>query len=115
FATQDYPGPYCNCEKGLLILYQLLKRCSVEQMSRFIPRGSFYNIYRSFYTKQSSNVDEMDDGSGNCLFEMERSACPLFGVVTNGVHMIIYEGDVKDTKIWVPRRAKTKQTCVHLS
>lgn len=58
FATQDYPGPYNNCEKGLLILYQLIKNCSIEQMSRFIPRSSFYDIYRSFYTKQSQNLDK---------------------------------------------------------
>ena len=58
FATQDYPGPYHNCEKGLLILYQLVKNCSVEQMSRFVPRSSFYDIYRSFYTKQSLNLDK---------------------------------------------------------
>ena len=58
FATQDYPGPYFNCEKGLLILYQLIKNCSVEDMSRFIPRSSFYDIYRSFYTKQSQNLDK---------------------------------------------------------
>ena len=58
FAVQDYPGPYHNCEKGLLILYQLIKNCSMEQMSRFIPRSSFYDIYRSFYTKQSLNLDK---------------------------------------------------------
>lgn len=58
FATQDYPGPYRNCEKGLLILYQLIKNCSMEQMSRFVPRSSFYDIYRSFYTKQSQTLDK---------------------------------------------------------
>lgn len=45
------------------------------------------------------------------LFSMERSACPLFGVVTYGVHMNAYvktsDGKIK---IWTPRRARTKQT-----
>lgn len=58
FITQDYPGPYHNSEKGLLILYQLIKNCSMEQMSRFIPRSSFYNLYRSFYIKQSLILDK---------------------------------------------------------
>jgi hypothetical protein len=58
FATQDYPGPYRNCEKGLLVLYQLIKNCSMEQMSRFIPRSSFYDLYRSFYIKQSQSLDK---------------------------------------------------------
>src|ERR1700730_4331219 len=58
FAIQDYPGPYHNCEKGLLILYQLVKNCSMEQMGRFILRRSFYDIYRCFYIKQSQTLDK---------------------------------------------------------
>ncbi|KAI0059906.1 hypothetical protein BV25DRAFT_1828313 [Artomyces pyxidatus] len=49
--------------------------------------------------------------SANYAFAMERSACALFGVVTYGVHMTVYEED--DTgamQIWVPRRSATKQT-----
>lgn len=45
------------------------------------------------------------------LFNLDRSASPLFGVVTYGVHMSAYtkskEGELK---IWVPRRARSKQT-----
>ncbi|KAG8819716.1 hypothetical protein FRC17_010349, partial [Serendipita sp. 399] len=40
-------------------------------------------------------------------FAMERAATPLFGVVTYGVHLTMYTAD---HRIWVPRRAKTKQT-----
>lgn len=62
FAVQDYPGPYCNCEKGLLILYQLIKACSMESMSRFVPRSSFYDIYRAFYNKQAQILDKKISG-----------------------------------------------------
>lgn len=45
------------------------------------------------------------------LFTIERSASPLFGVVTYGVHMTAYfhspEGELR---IWVPRRSRNKQT-----
>ena len=45
------------------------------------------------------------------LFSMERAASALFGIVTYGCHMTAYtrtpEGQMK---IWVPRRAKSKQT-----
>lgn len=45
------------------------------------------------------------------LFDVERSAAPLLGVVMYGVHVTAYvrtkEGHIK---IWTPRRAKTKQT-----
>lgn len=49
------------------------------------------------------------------LFSIERSASPLFGVVTYGVHMTAYTrttgADGKEEyKIWVPRRSRTKQT-----
>lgn len=45
------------------------------------------------------------------LFNVERSATPLLGVVTYGVHLNAYtrtpDGELK---IWIPRRARTKQT-----
>ena len=52
---------------------------------------------------------------GEHVFSIERSASPLFGVVTYGVHLTCYTRTTtpsgkEDLKIWVPRRAKTKQT-----
>lgn len=60
---------------------------------------------------------------GGYVFSMERAACALFGVITYGVHMTVYEqkGDVGvdgmvPVRVWVPRRAATKPTCVcHVS
>jgi hypothetical protein len=53
-------------------------------------------------------------GPGNeLLFNVERSASSLFGVVTYGVHMTAYVRDESASyglKLWVPRRAKGKQT-----
>ncbi|KAF8888794.1 NUDIX hydrolase domain-like protein [Infundibulicybe gibba] len=56
-----------------------------------------------------------EDTSLNYVFEMERSACALFGIVTYGVHMSIYEEETsingqKSIRVWVPTRASTKQT-----
>ncbi|KAH7915873.1 NUDIX hydrolase domain-like protein [Hygrophoropsis aurantiaca] len=53
--------------------------------------------------------NELEDGS-NYAFDLERSACALFGVVTYGVHMTIYEDNEDGVRIWVPTRALTKQT-----
>jgi len=49
---------------------------------------------------------------GDVLFTIERSASPLFGVVTYGVHMTayFYSGPQRELKIWVPRRSRNKQT-----
>ncbi|KAF2671995.1 thiamine pyrophosphokinase-related protein [Microthyrium microscopicum] len=48
---------------------------------------------------------------GNELLRVERAASQLFGVVTYGVHMTAYKRDEDGAlRVWVPRRAKTKQT-----
>lgn len=41
---------------------------------------------------------------------MERSASPLFGIVTYGVHMTAYVEMEQGMKIWAPRRADSKPT-----
>lgn len=47
---------------------------------------------------------------GELLLDIERAASPLFGVVTYGVHMTAYVRAKDGIKVWVPRRAKNKQT-----
>jgi len=50
-------------------------------------------------------------GEANHVFDIERSAAALFGLVTYGVHMTVYEKDDDETvRLWTPTRAKTKQT-----
>lgn len=44
------------------------------------------------------------------VMDVERAASALLGIVTYGVHMTVYVKSYEDLKIWVPRRAKTKQT-----
>ena len=58
--------------------------------------------------------DAPDTQSLNFVFDLERSACALFGIVTHGVHMSAFEESADGKlRIWVPTRAKTKQTYVH--
>ncbi|GBE83384.1 NUDIX hydrolase domain-like protein [Sparassis latifolia] len=88
-------------------------------------RGELYPVYRNPFGAHDSPAKDEDalDTSGamtgdtakNYAFMMERAACALFGVVTYGVHMTIYEDDVdadgaRSCKIWVPTRSRTKQT-----
>jgi hypothetical protein len=50
-------------------------------------------------------------GETNHVFDVERSAAALFGLVTYGVHMNVFEKDDDGTvSIWTPTRANTKQT-----
>ncbi|KAK2609112.1 hypothetical protein QQS21_002339 [Conoideocrella luteorostrata] len=44
------------------------------------------------------------------LVNIERAASVLFGIVTYGIHMTGYVKTDDGLKIWVPRRAKNKQT-----
>lgn len=47
------------------------------------------------------------------VLHIERCACPLFGVVTYGVHAVAYVPPLEpgqQLKIWIPRRARSKQT-----
>ncbi|KAF6745973.1 nudix hydrolase 20 [Ephemerocybe angulata] len=78
-------------------------------------RNEMYAIYADPFG--AHDYPDQDTGGKplNYVFEMERSACALFGVITYGVHMSIYEEDVDDKgrkslRIWVPTRALTKPT-----
>jgi hypothetical protein len=50
--------------------------------------------------------------NGEVLFAMERSATPLFGVVTYGVHMTVYipPTQFQPMRIWTPVRSMNKPT-----
>ncbi|KAF9344595.1 hypothetical protein BGX26_004143, partial [Mortierella sp. AD094] len=47
-----YPGPYREVEKGLLLLYNLVKGLSMEEMEPFIPKSSYHAIHTKFYKKE---------------------------------------------------------------
>lgn len=48
--------------------------------------------------------------TGTLLFEIERSAAPLLGIVTYGVHMTVFTKTDEGLKLWIPRRSRHKQT-----
>ncbi|KAJ3844627.1 nudix hydrolase 20 [Lentinula raphanica] len=75
-------------------------------------RAELYPVYRDPFGPR--DYPKTDSYETNFAFEMERSACALFGVVTYGVHMTVYQEIETDTtrelKIWVPTRARNKPT-----
>ncbi|KAH7883002.1 NUDIX hydrolase domain-like protein [Phlebopus sp. FC_14] len=77
-------------------------------------RNEMYPVYRNpFGVHRPYDPDGAEDSdAGNYAFEMERSACALFGVVTYGVHMTIYHEDTDggNVRVWIPTRSRTKQT-----
>ena len=82
-------------------------------------RAEMYPVYADPFGLHDHPSHGSDETQLNYVFEMERSACALFGVVTYGVHMNMYEEIVqkngqKQLRIWVPTRALTKPTRVCL-
>lgn len=67
-------------------------------ISSHLWRDELYPIYGDAFGPRTED---------RVLFVLERTACALFGLVTYGVHMTMY---TEDLRIWVPTRAKTKQT-----
>jgi hypothetical protein len=87
-------------------------------------RTEWYDVYAApggalrMDGRDPFTVLEAPQGASGYVFSMERSACALFGVITYGVHMTVYEqdgergGNRSQVRVWVPRRALTKPTCV---
>lgn len=90
-------GPETNFETRNEILADYLRKVREQRIFRVLDgwRNERYPIY----------------GPGKDLvLSMERSASPLFGVVTYGVHMTGYVMTDEGMKIWTPRRALNKPT-----
>lgn len=72
-------------------------------------RAEMYPIYKDPFGTHDYPA-EGDEQDLNYAFEVERSACALFGFITYGVHLSIYQEMESSIAIWVPTRAITKQT-----
>jgi Domain of unknown function (DUF4743) len=78
-------------------------------------RNEMYPIYADPFGVHDHPTTAVKGKPLNYVFELERSACPLFGLVAYAVHMAIYDHRVdeegrKSINIWVPTRALTKPT-----
>ncbi|KAF7358967.1 Thiamine pyrophosphokinase [Mycena sanguinolenta] len=77
-------------------------------------RAEMYPVYRDpFGVHDYSAAGSDDEDNLNYAFEMERSACALFGIITYGVHMSTYQevhtaGGERSLRLWIPTRASTK-------
>ena len=87
-------------------------------------RNELYSIYENYLGPHVVNDPKLSHphsegldantqaaGKANHVFDIERSAAALFGLVTYGVHMTVYEKDDDGiVRLWTPTRARTKQT-----
>jgi hypothetical protein len=68
WPKNKYPGPYKEAEKGLLLLYHIVKGLSIEAMEPHMPKSSFHAIHTKFYKKESGAAH--DKFITNCLANM---------------------------------------------
>ncbi|PWN17989.1 hypothetical protein BCV69DRAFT_301729 [Microstroma glucosiphilum] len=92
-------------------------------------REEMYAVYSSdshpFNSWERTTRSGTEVGSRGAVFELERAACALFGLVTYGVHLTAYtqepssstsasDADTSSSsdllKVWVPRRSASKAT-----
>ncbi|KAJ7235151.1 NUDIX hydrolase domain-like protein [Mycena haematopus] len=77
-------------------------------------RAEMYPVYRDPFGVHDYPRADSDEKNANLnfAFEMERSACALFGIITYGVHMSTYQevwtGQQRSLRLWIPTRASTK-------
>lgn len=86
-----------NAAKRSLLVAQTMANARDEGIFRVLKgwRNELYPVYGA---------------NGELLLDIERAASPLFGVVTYGVHMTAYVRTKEGIKLWVPKRARNKQT-----
>ncbi|KAH6903253.1 nudix hydrolase 20 [Coprinopsis sp. MPI-PUGE-AT-0042] len=71
-------------------------------------RSEMYAIYADPFAVHDHPTAPIEGKPLNYVFELERSACALFGLITYGHH--VDEQGCKSIRIWVPTRALTKPT-----
>lgn len=54
YGNIEYPGPYHEIDKGLLLLYHIVSGKSGIDMSEFIPYTTFYDLYKRFWIKEAN-------------------------------------------------------------
>src|SRR5690349_14480906 len=46
YTNKEYPGPYREIEKGLILLYHIVSGRSGPEMQNIIPYTTFYDLYK---------------------------------------------------------------------
>jgi hypothetical protein len=54
YSNIEYPGPYHELDKGLLLLYHIVSGKSGIDMSEFMPYTTFYDLYKKFWITETN-------------------------------------------------------------
>ena len=67
YSNIEYPAPYVELEKGLMLLFHLTSGYTSKDMKKYLPYTSFYAIYKKFWI---TNYDLLNKKVNYCLLNM---------------------------------------------
>lgn len=59
YGAGEYPGPYYEIDKGLILLYHIMSGKTGVEMSEFIPYTSFYEVYKKFWITNRTKINKI--------------------------------------------------------
>lgn len=59
YGAGEYPGPYHEIDKGLILLYHIMSGKTGVEMSEFIPYTSFYEVYKKFWITNRTKINKI--------------------------------------------------------
>lgn len=68
WCHETFPGPYREVDKGLLVLFYLVKGVTTEAMQPYMPKSSFYAIYDMMFKKEYKFYTKMCNGFLDNMF-----------------------------------------------
>lgn len=61
YTHKEYPAPYFEVEKGLMLIYHLVSGITSKNINRYIPYTSFYSVYKKFWITNYSSLNKLVD------------------------------------------------------
>ena len=59
YGNKEYPGPYKEIEKGLILLYHIVSGKPGNDMHEFIPYSTFYDLYKKFWITNYNDINKI--------------------------------------------------------
>lgn len=68
FTSCEYPGPYKEIDKGIILLYQIISGKPGSDMNEFIPYTSFYEVYKKIWITNRIKLNKIINNDIKELF-----------------------------------------------
>ena len=92
YTNCEYPGPYFEIEKGLLLLYQLVSGISGIEINKYLPQATYHKYYKKFWMDEdnykrinkivNNSLENMFSTIRLCILSSYKYNPPLFKHIT---------------------------------